>query len=247
MVQINFNNLIKSANSIIKRGWIKGLHNGTGNAGLTFENLLGKPNHNFEISDYDGIEIKTKLYGKEKYMTLFNATPDSHLFEIKRLHSLYGYPDKTHPQYNVFNVSIYANKRKFINKFSFAWLEIDRTNKKIILKIYNKRFNTLDDETSWSFEMLEEKLFRKLQYLFFIRADHKNTPNGTFFQYRNYKCYKLKSFEHFLSALESGYIRITFTIGVYKSGKKLGEIHDHGTAFNIKFQELDSLFSKYLP
>lgn len=185
------------------------------------------------------------MYGKEKYMTLFNATPDSYLFEIKRLHSLYGYPDKTHPQYKVFNVSLYANRRKFINKHTFAWLDIDRENRKIILKIYNTLSNTLDDKTSWSFEMLEEKLLRKLQYLFFIRVEQKSTPEGIFFKYKNYKCYKLKSFDHFLAALENGNIRITFTIGVYKSGRKLGEIHDHGTAFNIKFQNLDSIFNKY--
>ena len=242
-----FNELIKNANSIIKRGWIKGLHSGTGNAGLTFETLLGIPNHNFEISDYNGIEIKTKIYGKQKYLALFNATPDSYLFEIKRIHKLYGYPDKSHPQFNVFNVSLYANRRKFINKHTFAWLDVDREKRQIILNVYNRQLNSLDNKTAWSFDMLEEKLLRKLQYLFFIRADHKIFHGETYYKYRNYKCFKLKSFDHFLTALENGHIRIDFSIGVFKSGKRLGQIHDHGTSFSIEVQNLEEVFTKYSP
>ena len=48
-------------NEIKKMGYVKGIsQNNKGNAGLTFEKLIGKYNDNFQIADYKGIEIKVK-------------------------------------------------------------------------------------------------------------------------------------------------------------------------------------------
>jgi len=242
-----FDELIKKADEIIASGWVKGISNGTGNAGRTFEHLLGKKLENFEIADYDGIEVKTKFYGPEKYLTLFNATPDSYLFEIKRIQETYGYPDKTFPEFKVFHMSLYTNVKKRINNHMYAYLQVNRDKKNITLKICDIHTNEVIDEcTSWSFEILEEKLMRKLKYLFFIRAESKRDCKGNFyFRYKNYKCYALKSFEHFINAIEKGKIRITFSIGVFKTGKRLGQIYDHGTSFNIRVNCLNYLFNEY--
>ena len=48
-------------NEIKKMGYVKGIsQNNKGNAGLTFEKLIGKYNDNFQTADYKGIEIKVK-------------------------------------------------------------------------------------------------------------------------------------------------------------------------------------------
>lgn len=241
----NFKNIINKTNKIIKDGWIKGVSNGSGNAGITFETLLGKERENFEIPDYDGIEVKTKsLYGREKYMTLFNANPDSYLFQINRIHDTYGYPDKDNPEYKVFNVSLYTNRKKLINKNTIAYLHVDRAKRIIVLRFQNIYSSKLDEETTWSFDLLEEKLLRKLQKLFIVKYISKKNTSGTYFKYQSYQCYELKTFDNFIDAIEKGKVRITFSIGVFKSGKRLGQIYNHGTKFNIKLDDLSQIFTK---
>ena len=46
------------------------------------------------------------------------------------------------------------------------------------------------------------------------------------------KIYHLRSFEHFLQALEDGAIIVSFTVGVFRNGKRKGEIHDFWRLFD---------------
>ena len=65
---------------------------------------------------------------------------------------------------------------------------------------------------------------------------------NTYYKYLRYKCYRFKSFNHFLHSLEKGEIRISFKIGVIKSGEKKGKMCDHGTSFDININNLDSIY-----
>ena len=56
------------------------------------------------------------------------------------------------------------------------------------------------------------------------------------------KIYKLKDFETFIDLIENGIIRISLKIGVFRTGKKIGQIHDHGTSFCIEEDNLDKLY-----
>lgn len=56
--------------------------------------------------------------------------------------------------------------------------------------------------------------------------------------------FELRDTQTFFNLIEQGKIRITFHIGVFYSGKRYGQIHDHGTSFEIKEQDLDLLFNK---
>ena len=52
-------NLKEKFNEVKNMGYVKGIkQKSQGNSGLTFEKLIGKENDNFQIADYDGIEIK---------------------------------------------------------------------------------------------------------------------------------------------------------------------------------------------
>ena len=86
-------------NEIKKMGYVKGIsQNNKGNAGLTFEKLIGKYNYNFETADYKGIEIKVK--NKYKYISLFSLVPSNCFgFELKRIRDSYGTPDKDFPDF----------------------------------------------------------------------------------------------------------------------------------------------------
>ena len=74
--------------------------------------------------------------------------------------------------------------------------------------------------------------------------DRKYEHGIVYFKYSNITFYKIKDFETFINLIETGYIEVGFTIGVYKIGEKKGKINNHGTRFCIKTKNLEKLFTK---
>lgn len=229
--------------TVINDCWIESRAKGNGAVGLTLESLLGKKQDNYELPDYYGIELKTKCSKRENYVSLFRAIPDNCSFQIEYLPRQYGYPDHQLPQFKIFYLSIYGSRKVFCNNHFFE-LDINQLEKKIILKVFNRYHRLIDKEISWSFEILKEKLERKLKYLAFIHAERKFERNKAFFKYTNATFYELISFERFLELIEDGIVRITFQLGVYKNGDKYGQIYDHGTVFNIHEKNIEKLFKR---
>ena len=238
---------IENIKNIIKQDqWIKATEKGSASVGMTLESLLGKERDNFELPDYHGIEIKTKYSTTEEYMNLFNATPDSYLFETKRLVTNYGYPSRDLPSHKVLNIGSLANRKTKLPSGYYFKLSVNRKKEQIILNIYNQNQVLINDDCAWSFKMLKDKLERKLSLLAFVKAERKwdEIERKIYFKYNEAKFYKLKSFERFVDLLETGRIKIIFKIGVYKKGKKQGQIYDHGTSFAIKYYNLHNLFDE---
>lgn len=224
--------------------WIKSTEKGSAAVGLTLESLLGKEKENFEIPDYHGIEIKCKYSTSENYINLFSAAPDSYLFEIKRLVNNYGYPSNDFPEYKVLNVSVLGNRKTKLPSGYYFKLSVNWKTKQLVLNVYNQNQSLIDCDCSWSFDMLKEKIERKLSSLAFIKAERKwnEIEKAVYFKYNEVNFYKLKSFNRFVSLLEMGKIRVMFKIGIYKKGPKKGKIYDHGTSFAIKDCNLEDLF-----
>lgn len=223
-------------------GWIECKNKNKSVTGKTLENLLEINPDNFEIPDYNTIEIKSKVSKRENYIDLFCATPDSYVLETKRLYDKYGYIDSNN--YKILNFVLYGEFLKPINNEYSAKLRIDYKNKKVIMEVYNKNNELIDNLSSWSFELLEEKLCRKLNYVCLVEGDKKFSHNVLYVRYDKYKFYKLKKFSNFIRLLKRGQIRISFTLGVYKSGSKSGKMHDHGTQFSIRKENVKLLFDK---
>lgn len=239
----NITNLKNEFNKIKAKGWIKSLYKGTGGIGLTFEKLLNKEIENFEIPDYQGIEIKTHWSFSKSYTTLFNATPDGkELFEIKRLRNKYGYPDRELKNCKILYGSVSAIEKKFIGIQYQYQLYVDKSQKRIYLNIYDKRNNLIDNDTYWSFDMLEEKLRRKLTTLAYVKALKKTINKEEYFKYVSITFYQLKNFETFIELIEDGTIIINFNVGIFRNGNKKGEIYDHGTGIRIDSKNLNKLF-----
>lgn len=239
------NTLQEIKKKVITNEWVESKDRGKGGVGITLESLLQKERENFELPDYKGIELKAKYSKRETYITLFSATPDSYLFETKRLLQEYGYPDNQYPQFKMLNLSVYGNRKVKIGKHYFK-LYVDWDNQKIVLRVYDKSLNVIDELTAWSFQMLQEKLERKLSKLAIIHADRKFQHNTVFFKYTNIEFYDLISFERFLTLIENGIVRISFRLGVYKNERKFGKIYDHGTSFSIDEANITRLFTPVL-
>ena len=223
-------------------GWIECKNKNKSVTGKTLENLLEINPDNFEIPDYNTVEIKSKVSKRENYIDLFCATPDSYVLETKRLYDKYGYLDSNN--YKILNFVLYGEFLKPINNEYSAKLRIDYKNKKVIMEVYNKNNELIDNLSSWSFELLEEKLCRKLNYVCLVEGDKKFSHNVLYVRYDKYKFYKLKKFSNFIRLLKRGQIRISFTLGVYKSGSKSGKMHDHGTQFSIRKENIKLLFDE---
>mgnify|MGYP003571504718 CR=1 FL=1 len=229
---------------IQKMGWIETMREGTTGIGYTFETLIGKQEEDFPIPDFKSIEIKTRFKNAKEDMTLFNATPDGDfLYPMKRIYDDFGFYTKNNPNNKSFYAKINTNKKRINSKFRFQ-LYIDRDNKKIRLLAFDNQNRMIDPKISWSFDILEEKLYRKLKYLAFIKADCKYIYGKQHFHYYSIKFYMLKNFEKFLKLIEEGIVSTTFMIGTYKTGIKKGMMNSHGVGFDIAEENLERLFIK---
>ena len=239
--------LMIKVETIKDQGWLLNVGKGSNSVGRTFEAALGIEENELEVPDYEGIvEIKAKSIRNDdlyKHINLFSAVPDNYLFEIKRILNTYGYPNNKDKNLKSFYFSFYANKSIFSRKYIFK-LKVDRNQQKVILNIYDKNtWSLIDSDISWSFKLLREKLYRKLKYLLYAKAERKFEHNQLFFHYIDIKLFVLKDFNSFLTAIENGYIRVTFKIGSYMWGPKYGNINDHGTSFDINEDYLEEVFT----
>ena len=160
---------------IKQRGWIKNIGNGTGSMGRTFEALIGMEENTLEIPDFGEIEIKTKhAYSKEPYITLFHMTPcGKYYHEVERLKDEYGYPDKKYPEYKVLNNSVFCTYRTRIGFQYQFMLKVERREQRIYLCIFDKLGIPIEKEVYWDFDIIEEKLYRKLKTLALIKGKSK--------------------------------------------------------------------------
>lgn len=241
----NINKLKQEFKRISRKGWIKGVLKGPGSIGLTFEKELGIEQNEFEIPDYNGIEIKTKKRTSTSNTTLFNTTFDGkYLFEAKRLVKEYGWPDKIIRSSNVLHTKING---KHLNDVGIKWkmkLNVNYKEKKVFLEIYDKYNNFIENECFWSFDLLKEKLLRKNKVITLIETDKKIINTEEYFYYHSLTIYKLKSFDVFLNLLDKGYIKVGIKLGVFRNEKRYGELHDHGTGFEINSKDIKMLYNE---
>lgn len=226
--------------------YVKSIRAGNTGVGATFEHLLGKEEDSFEIPDFGQIEIKTRRSYSKALISLFNAVPTgSSFYEVKRLRDTYGYRDPKERTLKCLNTIIFGNQLNPVGIFYYFGLKIDRKHQKLFLQIYNKQEKLIDETTYWDFDILEEKLIRKLSTLAVVKAWPNRIGEIEYFKYYKMNIYLLKGFSHFIDMLENGKIAIEFRIGNYYDEKKFGMVHSHGIAFAIKEDDLLELFDLY--
>ena len=119
---------------------------------------------------------------------------------------------------------------------------VDYQNKVIRLIIIDQFFGVIEKNMSWSFEQLKSRLEHKLSYLAFIPVKKWKMNDIYYFRYLNAKFYRLRDFNTFLKLVETGVIKVSFHISYFKTVEKFGEIHDRGTTFEIREEDLPKLF-----
>lgn len=230
---------------ISKKGYIKGITNNYSSIGRTFENELRLPENEFSVSDYYGIEIKTRRAYSKSAITLFNATFDGEdLFEIERLKNNYGYPCKSDRNYKVIYIEAFGDRLNFAGvKYQYR-IDVDRSDNRIYLCVYNKHSKLIERKIYWSFDYIRERVLFKLNYLAVVNAWTNQKDGWNYFKYYKIDFFKLKGFDDFLNLLENGKIKIVIKVGIYLDEKRYGKTNDHGCGFAIKSEDLLCLYDK---
>lgn len=236
-------NLIKEYNKINKQQWIKSVRKGPTGVGATLENELGIIENREPNPDYNGFEIKSKRKKSDYYTTLFNLTPKGNdELVIRKIRDLYGYYDRSN-KYKVLNTNVYGNRVTASNGIYRFKLFVNYNLKIISLYIYCNNI-LIDSNYYWDFDDIKNTLYRKCYKICFIEAETKIIHSEEYFKYNHLEIYILKSFEKFLELIDTGVVRIAFKIGVFKTGERMGDIHDHGTGFEINKNDFEALYTK---
>lgn len=242
-IKEDFWDLYKKFDKIRNMGWIQSKRKGSTGIGYTFESLLGIQENSFAVPDYNGIEIKTMRILSRKNIHLFSAEPDGdYLFPTQRILDKLGYPCKEKKEYKVFMSAAKGKSFSYIGYSRKVKLEIE--NNKISLIAKDRYDNPIKVDTSWSFDLLKNRLYTKNKYLAIVKAKKMTKDDIEYFHYVHIDFYKIKSFESFIDLIEKGIITVTFKINVYKNGIKEGKIDNHGTDFSIKEEEIEELYTK---
>lgn len=231
---------------IKNKGFIKSVGHGSSAVGRTFEKELGIWENSLPYADYFGIEIKCLSRKEEDYITLFSLEPESIEGNVMiNISEKYGYPDKDIKNINILNTNV-SNKIKYISLKYKGYLMIDKINDNLQLLIENRNSQIVDTSAKWSLERLNYKIEDKCNYLVLILTEKRIFNKVEYFKYKEIKIYKFKGMNKFIEAIENGIVRVQFKITVYKSGLKKGQLHNHGTSFQIRAVDLEKIFERVI-
>lgn len=231
---------------IKKLEYVKSVRGGSTGVGATFESLLGKNEDSLEIPDFGEIEIKTRRSYSKAKISLFTAVPTgSSFYEVKRLRDTYGYRDVKDRSLKRLNVDVVGNELVAVGVRYFFKLKVDRNQERLYLCIFDKDRKLIDENTYWDFDILREKLLRKLQVLAVVKAWPNRIGGVEYFKYYKMNIYLLRGFQEFVDLLEKGKIIVNFRIGNYYDIQRYGNVHSHGVGFVIDEEDLEGLFEIY--
>lgn len=240
---IKLNNIFRKINNL---GFVKGINEKSkGNAGITFEKLLGKENDNFQIADFNGIEIKVQNKFKSKILRLFSLVPSNSFgIELKRLRNLYGKNDYFFKNIKTLQCFVSTLTNSTLHSGYKLKLEIDYLNEKLYLLIFNKYNELIEKKIYWDFDDLIKMINKKLNTLAIVNFKSQKINNINQFHYTNISYYNIKSSVVFFKLIEIGKIKINFDLGIYRSGTKTGKEHDNGVFFYIDNNDFFKLYNK---
>lgn len=236
--------ILDTFNTCKKKGWIKGTRKGNNAVGVTFEKMIGLKENSSPLADFNGIEIKTKYSKQFSNITMFCCFP-CNWDAMDNFVNILGRPDKTIESSKVLYLTLYANTISCLKNKYYIKVHIDNSTDQIKIKVLDKSGNKLS-ELYWTFDKIKRRLSGKISNIAFLDAIQKTKNGVQYFKYIRLRFYKLKSKEVFFDLLNKGIIYIVINVGVYKSGKNVGNPHYHGINFCIDERNIELLYKKVL-
>jgi hypothetical protein len=216
----------KALKEISQRGWIKSnrLHD-TG-IGKTLEDLMGLTENNIALPDFGVMELKSQRINTISMLTLFTKSPDG--ITNGELRKRFGYPDPGFPKIKILHQTIDDGKK---NGMGFH-CKIDKKKNKLFIMKNNETVGY------YGLDFLRKKAAEKIgNGVILVLAETKKGEDGEYFHYK--EAYILKNIDpkKFLT-----YSKYDIRLGIYRSGAKAGQPHDHGSAFRIAKKGLPNIF-----
>lgn len=242
--------LINKFKTIRNQGWIETSRYGDQCLGNTFEDLVGVKENNRNEADYKGIEIKTRRCLTNSLMSLFTKAPTFPRGVNTYLRTTYGIEEEKTGQV-VLNTTVSGKKFNTHRGGHSFKIEVDRKEEKLWLIIKNTTTGEIIDginkgkQIYWSFDVLKNALFNKLDKIALVDGEENIMNNVHYVKFTNLYIIQHLTLDKLLDAIENGDLFVDIRLGVYKSGKKSGLTHDHGTGFRIKENRLLTQYASY--
>ncbi len=223
---------------ICNMGWIKTHRSGPTGIGKTLEDLLDIKENNINGPDFGDYELKSCRIKSDSMLTIFTKAPlPKGVISLLRL--AFGY--SFHYVYNddkILHATLSANK----------FTKIENTGRSLKISCFPSKICIIaDDNIERAYWMKEDlkNVFEKKYKSKLIYAKAESRGNGEKEEFHFVEAYELSGFnyDNFVYLLEQGKIYIDLRIGMYGDGPKQGQTHDHGTAFRIKNDDLQLLFT----
>lgn len=240
-----FIQLIEKFKNIKNRNWIIVPRRGYGENGLLFENLLGLKNNEFSIADYNGVEIKVQNIRSKYPITLFSLSLDGpEPFAIQQFVQRYGVYDTYFKDSKIMYIKLNSLDYSSWGRFLKMKLYCDKKNKKLFIIVSHSNGKIIEKRAFWSFDSLQNVIYRKLSFLCIVNNSCKFFNGVKYIKYNDIHFYKLISFENFIDAISNGRVYVQIKYGIYKFGNRAGKPYNHGIAFQINYDDLNSFFEE---
>lgn len=229
---------------IKEMGWIESHRTHNTGIGKTFEDLVGVYENNNKLADYeDVLELKSQRELSQSLITLFTLVPTSPKKVMSYIRDTYGTVDGEFPNRKIIHSTIPHSKfNRYKELFGFK-LELDEANKKLFLKIKNLKTDKEEDITIfWDLDELKKCVEIKCDYIAYIKAKSKKEEDKELFHFDHVTVLSGLAFNKFLELIKNDVVVFDIRYGVYRSGKKKGQSHDHGPAFRIARRNLGKAF-----
>lgn len=216
----------KTLKEVSEKGWIKSDRMHDTGVGQTLEKELGLDENNIALPDFGVMELKSQRIGTSSMMTLFTKSPEG--ITNAEIRERFGYPDREFPNVKIVHQTI-VNGRDNGRGFSCA---VDEDKNRLVVRRNGESIGYYD------LDFLRNKAAEKIgNGLILVLAESKKERGREYFHYK--EAYILKDLDptKFLS-----HSKYDIRLGVYHSGDKVGEPHDHGSAFRITEGDMPELF-----
>lgn len=229
-----YKDLLNRLKEISKIGYVRTHRAGNTGVGKTLEDLLGIKENNIPGPNGRFIELKSARKNSNTMLTLFTKSPEPAKINTKLL-EIFGY-DKG--MQKILHVTLKAQKYTPINGKPTMKIGIEEDKLTILLHpSIQPRYP--DIKPYWSKDTLKKVFERKLPKLLYVKADSKCKGKDEEFWYNEAWLLAGFDFTNFINAISEGWIVIDIRIGRYNNGR----VHDHGTAFRIRQDKLESCFN----
>ena len=227
-----YSDLVDQLPDIRSIGYVRTHRRGNTGIGKTLEDLLSIKENNFAGPNGHNTELKSGRKGSPSMMTLFTKSPLPSRIN-RQLVEKFGKPtDKgkksLHTTINAVSKNTLYGEPAFIISVHHTRVEINHDDYGDLPTPY------------WNRTDLENAFVRKYpQNLLYVKANCRGQGKNEEFHYNEAWLMSGFSFVRFIELLRSGQILIDIRLGQYPDGK----LHDHGTGFRVKPEDLDLCFS----